>query len=286
MGEPFVAVAIKPVAPVIEVDWVAGRARIDARHLVRTPADAAACACGLAIGRSLGMDVVVCSVAGPEATAVLAAALAEGASRAVRVVVGEGDPSCAAPEDQWQSEVVAAALAQVAADAAVVVCGDASGDRGSATVPALLAHYLDAPQALGVSSVGVEGTRIAATRRLDRGRVERLVAERPCVVSVEARAMAPVRAPFAAVVRRADVVEVARVAAPRGAVRGDDGATTTGPYRAAPSVIAPPTAAHPARRAIELAGSLVRSDPPELLRCAPDEAAAAILEHLEAWGMR
>ena len=49
MGERFVCVAVKPVAPVLDVDWVTGQAHLDERHLVRSAADAAACAVGAAI---------------------------------------------------------------------------------------------------------------------------------------------------------------------------------------------------------------------------------------------
>lgn len=289
MAEPFVCVAIKPVAPVLEVDWLTGRARLDERHLVRTGADGAACALGATIAAALGQVVVVAAVVGPSANGVLQQARAEGAARAVRVVVGGDDAESAAPESQWPSEVVAHALAAVCKGASVVVCGDASGDRGSATVPSLLAQHLGVPQALGLREVTLADGRVHGVRRLDAGRRERLEIEPPCVISVEAGAAAPRRAPLSVLVDRAAgawTVELFSVAAPKGAQRGDPAGTVLGPYRPRASALAAPVERDPVRRAIEVAGTLVRRDPPEVVRGDPDEAAAAILEYLDRWGMR
>jgi len=155
VGDRVVCVAIKPVAPVLEVDWTTGIARLDPRHLVRTGSDAAACAVGRAVADALGADVVVVAVAGSASEGVLLDAAAEVGGAAVRVEVGE-DADAANPAEQWGSDVVAVALEAVARDAAVVVCGDASGDRGSGTVPARLAHRLGVPQALCLRAVRVE----------------------------------------------------------------------------------------------------------------------------------
>jgi electron transfer flavoprotein beta subunit len=289
VGEPFVCVAVKPVAPVTDVDWLTGRARLDERHLVRTPADAAACAVGASIAAGLGHDVVVAAVAGPASLEVLRIALAEGARRALRVVVGDEDVDDADPALQWPSEVVAGALEVVCTDASVVVCGDASGDRASGTVPSLLAQRLGVPQALGLRAASFDDGRIYGVRRLDAGRRERLAIEPRCVISVEAGAAAPSRAPLPRVVDLAAgrvAVAETRVAVPAGARRGDTAGTVLGPYRPRASQLAPPAERDPVRRAIEVAGTLSRRDPPELLRCDPEEAAIAILERLERWGSR
>lgn len=289
MGEPFVCVAVKPVAPVIEVDWLTGKVRLDERHLVRTPADAAACAIGATIADGLGHDVVVVAVAGPGALDVLRAALAEGATRAIRVVVGDDDAEGAAPGSQWPSEVVARALAEICGGASVVVCGDASGDRGSGTVPSLLAQRLGMPQALGLRAASLDGGRVLGVRRLDAGRRERLAIEPPCVISVAAGAATPVRAPLPKVVDlaagRGQVAEC-RVSMPAAARRGDPVGAVLGPYRPRASEVPIPVERDPVRRAIEVAGTLSRRDPPELVRLDAEEAAATILERLERWGMR
>jgi electron transfer flavoprotein beta subunit len=280
---------MKPVAPVIGVDWLTGRVRLDVRHLVRSAADAAACATGASIAAGLGHDLVVVAVAGPRSVDVLVTVLAEGADRAVRVVVGDEDVDDAHPESQWPSDVVAGALAEVCQGASFVVCGDASGDRASGTVPSLLAQRLGVPQGLGLREATLDGGRVLGVRRLDAGRRERLSIEAPCVISVGAVAAAPPRAPLSKMIDlaagRGSVSEL-RVPAPAGARRGDPAGAVLGPYRPRPSDLAAPVERDPVRRAIEVAGTLTRRDPPELVRCDPEAAAVAILERLERWGMR
>lgn len=289
MGEPFVAVAVKPVAPVLEVDWLTGSVRLDARHLVRTPADAAACAIGAELAAGLGRELVVVAVGGPGSLGILSAVLAEGAARAIRVVVGDEDLDDAASGHQWPSDVVARALAEVCASASVVVCGDASGDRGSGTVPSLLAQRLGVPQGLGLRAAWLDGERVLGVRRLDAGRRERLAIEPPCVISVGAGAATPPRAPLPRVVDLAQgrgAVARVLVPAPPGAHRGELAGAVWGPYRPRASEVAAPLERDPVRRAIEVAGTLSRRDPPELVRLDPEEAAATILERLDRWGMR
>jgi len=289
VGEPFVCVPIKPVAPVIEVDWLTGTVRLDERHLVRSTADAAACATGASIAAGLGHDLVVVAVAGPRSVDVLLTVLAEGAHRAVRVVVGDEDVDDAHPESQWPSDVVAGALAELCDGASVVVCGEASGDRASGTVPSRLAQRLGVPQGLGLREATLDDGRVLGVRRLDAGRRERLSIEVPCVISVGPAAAAPTRAPLRRVIDLAagrGAVSERRVPAPTGARRGDPAGTVLGPYRPRASDLAAPVERDPIRRAIEVAGTLSRRDPPELVRCDPEDAAVAILERLERWGMR
>ena len=281
-------VAVKPVAPVLDVDWLAGTVRTDQRHLVRSPADAAACAVAASVAGHLGVAYGVVAVGGPAVTEVLRTAVAEGASSAVRLAVGE-DRDDVSLGSQWPSAVVAAALAEVVAGAAIVVCGDASLDRGSGTVPGLLAGVLGVAQVLGARTVEVEGTTLVATRRLDGGRRERVRVAAPCVLSVEAGAGAPERAALEEVLASVSPgapVEVRLVTAPPGAARGDAPGTRVGPYRARPSDLAPPVATDPVRRAIEVAGTLQRRDAPEVLRAEPEQAATTILDRLARWGLR
>ena len=288
MAKRCVFVAVKPVAPVLEVDWLTGKVRTDPRRPVRTPSDEAACAVGLAVAEALDAELHVIAVAGPAAIDLLRGMLAEGAQHATRIVIGGDDRDAAGPEEQWSSESVAAALALVVEPSAVVVCGDASGDRGSGTVPGRLAHLLGVPQALCLREVAVHDGTIAATRRLDGGRRERLEVTGPCVLSVEPSSGTAPRASLPMVLDAAggsapvDVVRV-EVAAAR---RGDPPGTLSGPYRPRASDIPGPREPHATRRAVEVAGTLSRRDPPEVLRCDPDAAADAILERLERWGMR
>ncbi len=285
MADPFVCAAIKPVAPILDVDWLTGEVTSDDRHLVRTPADAAACAVAIELASALGCEAVVVALAGPGAGSVLGTALAEGMSRAVRLVVGERDVEASGLGDQLDSPSAAAALAGVLGDAAVVVCGDASGDRGSGTVPSLLAHALGRPQALSVRSVVRDAGRLLALRRLDGGREERLEIEPPCVLSVEARAGVPPRAALTALLGAADRVEVVHVPGPERSARGEV-AMTIGPYRPAPSQVPAPLERDAVRRALEVVGATTPREPPALLRLDPAAAAVAILEHLTRWEMR
>lgn len=287
MADRVVAVAIKPVAPVLDVDWATGRVRTDATRRLRTPSDGAALATALRIAAARDAEVLVVAVAGPSADEVLRQAIAEGAARALRVVIGDTDLDERGPEEQWSSDEIAAALADVLGSAEVVVCGDASGDRGSGTVPARLAQLLARPQGLCLRDVAVDGGSILGTRRLDGGRRERLSLEAPCVLSVEAQASAEPRAPLARLLASRDAqVGVRRVDPAAGARRGDAPGAAVGPYRPRASDVAAPTSADPVLRAVELAGSLSRREPPEVLRLGPDDAAEAILERLERWGLR
>jgi electron transfer flavoprotein beta subunit len=288
VGDPFVCVAIKPIAAVLDVDWLTGRVDVDPRHVTRTRSDEAACAVGYELAASLGCEAVVVAACGPAGEGVLRATLAEGAGRAVRVVVGDEDRDFGVPAEQWPSEVVAAALCEVATGAVVIVCGDASGDRGSGTVPARIAHHLDLPQALCLRTVGVDAGGLVGSRRLDGGRREHLALAAPCVLSVEAGAGAAPRASLTDALGAVTTprYEVVAVSPPRAARRGDPPGAVVGPVRPRPSVVAAPTEVDPVRRGIELAGSLVVHDPPEVVRCDPEEAADVILDRLERWGMR
>ena len=284
MGERSVAAAIKPIAPVIEVDWLAGAVRLDERHLVRSDADAAACAVALGLARELRAEPQVVTVSGPGAVPVLEAAVAEGFARATRVVATEDDVELARPEDQFESAVVAELLASQLGGATVVVCGEASGDRGSASVPSRLAELLGWPQALGLCGVEARAGDLLAHRRLDGGRIEHLSVSTPCVLSVLSQAGTPPRAGLRAVLAAGDVADL--VALPVAATRGDVPGTTRGPWRPPPS--AQPVSREPraASRALQVTGSASTREPPEVVRAEPDEAASLILARLEAWGLR
>jgi electron transfer flavoprotein beta subunit len=153
----------------------------DDRFAGVSAADQAALETALRLGAARNEPVVAVAAGPVGAEVALRMALACGAARAVRVdLASDAD-----------SRDVSAALAEVAAGATVVLCGDYSLDRGSGSVPAFIAHHLGAAQALGLvavgdaSDAGSTGNRVHATRRLDGGRREVLAVPFPAVLSVE-----------------------------------------------------------------------------------------------------
>ena len=218
--------------------------------------------------------VVVC--AGPvQAEESLRELFAVGVSRVVRLDMAEQAPS---------AEVAASLAAVLSSDelgADLVVCGDVSSDRGSGSVPAFLAHELGAAQALGLIAVTAGATgELAALRRLDGGRRERLAVTTPAVVSVEGSVAQLRRASLAATLaaKQAKVeVSSTRTPAPVDTVR-------LRPWRPRPRVLAPPTGASALDRIVQLTGAFVDRTPPRTLVLDPDAAADAVLEQLAAWG--
>jgi electron transfer flavoprotein beta subunit len=219
---------------------------------------------------------VVAACAGPaRADAMLREALAAGADRAVRCELPESSPSGA----------VAAALAHAFDGFDMIVCGDHSLDRGSGSVPALLAAELGAAQALGLVKLEPEeGSSILAERRLGGGRRERLRVRPPSVLSVEGATARLRRAPLGGVLR-AGRLEVERLQA---AWRARNGAPTRGrlrPYRPRARALDPPDPELPAReRILKLSGALAARSGREVVRAEPPEAAEQLLDALRSWG--
>ncbi len=269
-----VAVCVKLVDSRPEVDPLTGEVTVDARAAGISEADQAALEWGLRLGETWGTPVLAVSAGPPPAEVVLRDALAAGAARAVRVDLEPDAPSA----------YVASALASVVAGSDVVLCGDWSIDRGSGSVPAFVAAHLDAAQALGLVELtaGPPG-RLAALRRLDAGRRERLDISAPAVCSVEGRIRLR-RASLEGVLAAGDaVVEVRQPpggelgAAPCEAVR-------TGPYRPPARVLRPPEGDDARTRILALTGALVDRTPPERLVLEPPDAAERLLAQLVSWG--
>ncbi|MEZ5250704.1 MAG: 4Fe-4S dicluster domain-containing protein [Ilumatobacteraceae bacterium] len=159
----------------------------DDRFAGVSPADRAALELALQLSDAIGASVTAIAAGPSAADRVLRDAVAAGATRAVRLDMAAGS----------DSRDVAFELAQVVADACVVLCGDYSLDRGSGAVPAFVAHHRRCAQALGLVSVDVTASAssvagapdgeltIHAVRRLDGGRREVLAVPTPCVLSVE-----------------------------------------------------------------------------------------------------
>ena len=248
--------------------WVA--AGDDERWAGVSDSDRAALEVALDLAATSEDTVFVVTVGGPGAEVGLREALAVGATRAVRID---------APSD-LESAAVAHALAAVLAGASWVVCGDASADRGSGSVPAFLAARLGTAQALGLVAVERRGRGVRATRRLDGGRREVLDVPLPAVLSVEGSVARLRRAslPAELAARRAPIDVVP---GPTGPVEHPDAVQL---YRPRARVLVPPSGTA-LTRVLELTDAAgATSTTHELVTLEPAEAAARILAVLAEWG--
>lgn len=215
--------------------------------------------------------VTVATVGPPAAEAALRGAIARGARRAVRVDT---------PSDLL-SDAVAGALAPLAVGCAWVLCGDYSLDRGSGSVPALIAAHCGIAQALGLVDVDRDGEGLLrAVRRLDGGRREELSVASPAVVSVEGSV---------ARLRRASLTaELAARTAPIELVAGPTGPLETpieeGPYRPRARVLPAPAGSDALTRIRDLLASGAAATHGESVTLDPPEAAARIAHALREWG--
>jgi len=262
-----------------EVDPLTGAVHTDPRTSGASDADEAALEWALRIGEAWSVEVVVVCAGPPDAEGMLREAVAAGAARAVRVDCDVDAPS---------SHVAASLASSILDDAALVVCGAWSIDRGSGSVPAFLAARLGAAQALGLVTLSFDPSMsrvIEAERRLDRGRRERLRVRAPAVVSVDGGSARLRRAPLDRLLTartieidvRESSLPVARATAP----------IRTAPFRPRPRVLpAPPADLSVRERILSLSGALVDREPPRLVRLDPAAAADELLAQLQAWGYR
>jgi len=274
MGEPgFIAAALKWADLRPDVDPLAGTVRHDGRATGFSFADAAALEWALRLGESWQLPVTAITAGPPGAQAVLRDAAAFGSRRLVLVTADRDAPS----------EAIADALAPLLGGAAVVCCGDYSADRGSGSVPAFLAHRLEAAQALGLTGLtpGKRGC-LAARRRLDGGRREHQQVTAPAVISVEPGAARLRRASLAGLrSAREAAVEVAEGAAAR---PSRVQVMRTAPYRPRPKMLPPPRDPLPRARLLALTGALTERTPPRLVRASCDEAADELIGYLKDRG--
>jgi electron transfer flavoprotein beta subunit len=272
-----IAVCLKWVDRRLEVDPLTAAVSTDPRTSGASDADEAALETALVLAdawREAGPPAVtVVTAGGPETQPMLRDALSAGATRAIRVELAAGAPS----------DVVAAALAEVVADADLVLCGAWSLDRGSGAVPAFLAAHLGAAQALGLVQVipGPPGA-ITADRRLDGGRREQLDVGAPAVLSVEAGTARLRRGSLDAVLEAAHApIPVIAPDLPAGALPDPHRRV---PFRPRPLALPAPTGADARARVLQLTGANVDRSPARVLTVTPAEGADAILEQLRAWG--
>jgi electron transfer flavoprotein beta subunit len=272
---PRIGAALKWQPLRLEVDHLTGAVTLDERFMGASAADLAALEWALRLAETWGGEVAAVCAGPAGADAMLREALAAGADRAVRCELPESSPRGA----------VAAALAHAFDGFDMIVCGDHSLDRGSGSVPALLAAELGAAQALGLVKLEPEeGSSILAERRLGGGRRERLRVRPPSVLSVEGATARLRRAPLGGVLR-AGRLEVERLQA---AWRARNGAPTRGrlrPYRPRARALDPPDPELPAReRILKLSGALAARSGREVVRAEPPEAAEQLLDALRSWG--
>ena len=274
MTEPgFIAAVLKWVDLRPDVDPLEGTVRHDDRTSGFSLADAAALECALLLGEAWQLPVAAITAGPPGAQAVLRDAAAFGPRRLVLVTADIDAPS----------EAIAEALAPLLDGAAVVCCGDYSADRGSGSVPAFLAHQLEAAQALGLTGLTPRTPGcLIAQRRLDGGRREHLQVTAPAVISVEPGAARLHRASLSGLLAaREAVIEVAEGAVTHGSRVQ---VMSTAPYRPRPKMLPPPHDPLPRARLLALTGALTERTPPRVVRASCDEAADELISYLKDKG--
>ena len=274
MTEPgFIAAVLKWVDLRPDVDPLEGTVRHDDRTSGFSLADAAALECALLLGEAWQLPVAAITAGPPGAQAVLRDAAAFGPRRLVLIAADIDAPS----------EAIAEALAPLLDGAAVVCCGDYSADRGSGSVPAFLAHQLEAAQALGLTGLTPRTPGcLIAQRRLDGGRREHLQVTAPAVISVEPGAARLRRASLSGLLAaREAVIEVAEGAVTHGSRVQ---VMSTAPYRPRPKMLPPPHDPLPRARLLALTGALTERTPPRVVRASCDEAADELISYLKDKG--
>ncbi len=277
---PPIVVCMKWVALRPEIDPVSGAVVTDERWSGPSLADQAALEWGLRLAEARSTTVHVLTVGTGAADAMLRDALAAGATAVTRVHLDDGD------EHQPTSACVARLLADVARPRgpSMVLCGDWSLDRGSASVPSYLAAYLSLDAACGL--VRIEQTanhRLQVERRLDGGRREVLTVTGPAVLSVEGSAARLRRAPLRGVLQ-ANAATVEVVATGAGDIDWEPTPQRVGPFRPRARILDAPGSDDPRRRVELLTGAHTTRTPPQRLTLDPDAAADVILDHLRLWG--
>ena len=258
----FVVVCLAPDDLMVDVDAVAGRVTVDERRSALSAADGAALEHALRLGEIWESEVVAFAVGPPQINASLQEAAALGADIRRIDSVGGVHEECGGARALSPAEI-AGDPARVAKQLAteirrlgspeLVICGDRSSRHGIGTLPGELAAELALPQALGLVSlqVSTDGT-LMVERRLDSGWRERIVVDRPAVLSVEAAGVRVRRAPLEALVACADF-EIPAVPA---------------------SSLTPP---HPAHPVVQLGAPLAYRPPPRRVEAPSGDAHQRLL---------
>lgn len=276
-------VALRP-----EIDPLTGVVESDERWSGPSLADQAALEWGLRLASSWGATCTVVTVGDEVADTMLRDTLAAGATSAVRVGI-ETDIDHQ-PTSASVASLLAAAIrrADPTSDTspALVVCGDWSLDRGSASVPSFLAVELDLDAACGLVALNdVSAGSLRVERRLDGGRREVLTVEGPAVLSVEGATARLRRAPLSGVMAaQKATISVLSPGDLQTDVVWEATPARTGPFRPRARILDAPASADPRKRVEQLTGALVDRTPPQRLVLDADTAADVIIERLRAWG--
>ncbi len=278
--------ASAPTGPVAAcVKWVDLRPVIDPVHGTVTPsergggfspADRTALEVALQMAEAWECEAVIVCAGPPDADRGLLELAASGAMRVVRIDQSSGLHS------ETVADVLASVLGPGELDARAVVCGDLSYDRGSGSVPGLLAHHLQFAQALGLISVTPESAGATAVRRLDGARRERLAINGPAVYSVEGAVATLRRAPLSASLGSAAKGPTLHVE--RGRIEAHVEPPRMRPWRPRARVLPPPAGNSALDRITQLTGAGLDTEPPRSVEAEPAEAARMIVEQLRSWG--
>lgn len=175
----FVCVKVVADPSTVSVDPATGR--VDIRRLVHiiNPADEAALEVAL-LQRGVGDEIHVVCVGPKRGEQLLRGALAVGADHVLRLW-----------DDTWsETEPMRTALVLGLASRHLgppdlIFCGTRSVDRGSGTVPALLAEFLEMAIVTDVTHCEIKGSTTLAERRVVRGGREVVRIEGPVVIAVD-----------------------------------------------------------------------------------------------------
>ncbi|MEM4699828.1 MAG: electron transfer flavoprotein subunit beta/FixA family protein [Candidatus Nezhaarchaeales archaeon] len=181
MAPPLrIAVCVKRVAEASEAEFeVDAEGRLRARGLVYdiNEWDDYALEEALRMKESLGGEVVVFTVGGPEDEEVLRKCLAKGADEAVRIdAPGLSDPLLIA-------ELLSAAISRDRFD--LILAGAQASDDGYAAVPSLMASLMALPFATLVKRVEIRGSLVVAHRELEGGVEEVVELSIPALLSIQ-----------------------------------------------------------------------------------------------------
>ena len=278
VATPVVAACVKWVDLRPDVDPVHGNVTPSARGGGFSPADRAAVEVALRLAEAWGAGTALVCAGPPESDAGLLQLATSGIDRVVRVDQSADQPSAVV------ADVLAPVLGPADVDASVVVCGDLSYDRGSGSVPALLAHHLQFAQALGLIEValGAGTARVRAVRRLDGARRELVAVAAPAVLSVEGAVATLRRATLSASLTSS--AAALRVEVRTGRIEHHVEPPRLRPWRPRARVLAPPVGDSAFERIVHLADAMVDRTPPRTIEADPAEAAQLIVAQLREWG--